>query len=259
MRRIIAPALVLALVTPFFAGCSMQSLSPSVKAEAGRPESAEVDIISIPYDPSKPKYVLVVEPFQSSSSVYSITHGEAGSVPIADKMAAQLITALSRVGNFVLYDKSRASSIKLRKGEKGPYMLKATLTEFNETAEASSEDSGVSLGGIGAVMGIAGAVADKPGLMWTGAGLAAANPGYEQGGAAKKGMVAFDVQVTERGSGRIMTSFEASGTFKAASQYSGISLFGISNRKAQFASSALGQALRVAMNDAVQKTSDALH
>lgn len=237
-------------------GCSMQKMD--VRAEAGRPDSAQVDIVSIPYDPSRPKYVLVVEPFEASQNVYSITHGEAGSVPIADKMAAQLTTALSKVGNFVLYDKKTAGKITLRKGEKGPYIVRSTLTEFNETAEASAEETGVSLGGVGAVMGIAGAIADKPGLMWTGAGLAAANPGYENNTAEKKGMVAFDVQIIEKGSGRIVDSFDAAGTFKAASQSNGISLFGISNRKAQFASSALGQALRVAMNDAVQKASDAL-
>ena len=188
----------------------------------------------------------------------SITCGEAGSVPIGDKMAAQLTTALSHVKNFVLYDKSTAGKITLHKGEKGPYLVRATLTEFNETADASAESTGVHLGGVGAVMGIAGAVAGNRALGWTGAGLAAANPGYDNNRAAKRGMVAFDVQIIEKSSGRIIDSFDASGTFKSESASSGISLFGISNQKAAFASSAIGQALRVAMNDAVQKASNAL-
>ena len=105
---------------------------------------------------------------------------------------------------------------------------------------------------------IAGAVADKPGLMWSGAGLAAANPSYQDSQAERKGMVAFDVQITEKNTGRTISSYEAAGTFKAQSAVSGLSLFGIGNRKAQFASSAIGQALRIAMNDAVQKTVDAV-
>jgi curli biogenesis system outer membrane secretion channel CsgG len=229
-----------------------------VRAEAGRPAGSEISMVSIPYDPSRPKYVFIVEPFSTSQSVVSFTTGEAGQVPVGDKMAAQLVTALSRVGNFVLYDHRSASRVKLRKGEKGPYLIKATLTEFNENAEAAAEDNSFSLGGIGAVMGIAGAIADKPGLMWTGAGLAAANPGIENSASMKKGMVAFDTQITEKNSGRIIASFEAAGTFKAESAVNGYSLFGFSNRKAQFASSALGQALRMAMNDAVQKTSDSV-
>ncbi len=241
----------------FSTGCSTPQMD--VRAEAGRPGSSEVEIISIPYDPSKPKYVFIVEPFTTSASVVAWTTGEAGQVPVGDKMAAQLVTALSRVGNFVLYDHKSASKVKLRKGEKGPYLIKATLTEFNENAESSSEDNSFSLGGVGAVMGIAGAIADKPGLMWTGAGLAAANPGMENVAAMKKGMVAFDTQITEKNSGRIIGSFEAAGTFKAQSAVNGFSLFGFSNRKTQFASSALGQALRAAMNDAVQKTVDSVH
>ena len=255
MKRLIAGVTLLSL-TLLSTACNRPPVD--VRAEAGRPASSEVSLISIPYNPSMTKYVIVVEPFTTSSSVYSYTSSEAGQVPIGDKMAAQLITALSRVGNFVLYDSRSANKITLRKGEKGPYYVKATLTEFNETAEASAEDNSASLGGVGAVLGIAGAVSDRPGLMWTGAGLAAANPSYEDSRSEKKGMVAFDVQVTEKKSGRITGSFEASGTFKAASSVSGMSLFGIGNKKSQFASSAIGQALRMAMNDAVQHTVDTL-
>ena len=244
----------LALMTT---GCAQPQLD--ARAEAGRPASVEVSMISIPYNPSMPKYVLVVEPFTTNSNVYSYSSNEAGQVPIGDKMAAQLITALSRVGNFVLYDNRSANKITLKKGEKGPFYVKATLTEFNENAQGRAEDNGASLGGVGAVLGIAGALSDRPGLMWTGAGIAAANPTYENSMAERQGMVAFDVQLTEKNSGRILGSYEASGTFKAQSSVSGMSLFGIGNRKAQFASSAIGQALRVAMNDAVQKTLDTLH
>ena len=240
----------------FCQGCSMSPMD--VRAEGGRPEASEVSVISLPYDSSKPKFVLVVEPFQSSQSVLTITHGEAGSVPLGDKMASQLITALSGVKNFIIYDKRAANKISLKKGEKGPYLVSATLTEFNENAEGAAESNGGSLGQAGAVTGIAGAITGNRSLTWTGAGIAAANPTYESDHTMKKGMVAFDVKIVDKKTGRIISSFEASGTFKAESQGKNISLFGIGSKQSQFASSAIGQALRMAMNDAVMKSVDSL-
>lgn len=87
--------------------------------------------ISIPYDASKPKFLLVVEPFESSQGVLTVAYGQGNSVPIADQMSAQLITALTKVGNFAVYDRKHRGSVKAKKGEKGPYILRATLTEFN--------------------------------------------------------------------------------------------------------------------------------
>jgi len=257
MRKNSLVIVITSLAIAFLSGCSAPKVG-NVQAEEGRPESAQVSTLSIPYDPTKPKVVLVVEPFRSSSEVITFTRGEAGSVPINDKMSAQLVTALSNVGNFVLYDNLSSKKISVKKGEKGPYVVRATLTEFNEVADADAEETDVSLGGVGAVLGIAGAVAGKPGLMWSGAGLAAANPGYNESASRKKGMVAFDVQIIEKNTGRIVRSFDSAGTFKAESASNGISLFGISNSKAKFQQSVLGQALRVAMNDAVRKSADSL-
>jgi hypothetical protein len=250
-------------------GCSMPQMN--VKAQAGRPESAEITQISIPYDPSKPRFVLVVEPLRLDGEVStqfsgavdqwrghaSATTRGSSFDPEVKRLSAQLTTGLTRVGNFVLYDRFATKKPTLRKGEKGPYTVRATLTEFNENAESAANDNSFSLGGVGAVMGIAGAVAGKPGLMWSGAGLAAADPGIEQSEAIRRGMVAFDVQISDP-SGRIVSAFEASGTFTAQSAVNGFSLFGFSNRQAQFASSAVGQALRMAVNDVVQKSADAL-
>ena len=232
-------------------GCSLNN-KMDVKVEAGRPESAQVELVSIPYDPSKPRSVLVIEPFEASQSVVILSNGPGGTVPVGDQMAAQLSTALSKVGNFILYDEKYAGKIRLKKGERGPYVVRATLTEFNEVAEAEAESSGASLGLLGAVAGIAGAVSGTRGLMWSGAGVAAANPSYHESESSRKGMVAFDVKIIERNTGRIIGSFDASGTFKAQSATNGISLFGIGNAKAKFASSAIGQALQVAMNEAVK-------
>ena len=246
-----------ALMTVY--GCAAPRLGDT-RAEEGRTESTEVAQLSIPYEPGYPKVVLAVEPFRASSEVISFTSGPQGQVPIGDSMAAQLTTALSRVANFSLVDPSqvKGGKVKMQKGEIGPFYVRATLTEFNENAEGESESTGGSLGGVGAVMGIAGAIADKPGLMWTGAGLAAANPSYEESRASRKGVVAFDVQIVDSRTARIVRSFDCAGTYKAESAVNGMSLFGIGSSKAKFASSAIGQALRVAMNDAARKSFDAL-
>lgn len=238
-------------------GCAPRQ-KVDVRAQEGRPESAQVKQVSIPYQAGKPTYVLIVEPFQGTNQVITWTHDETASVGISDKLAAQLTTALSKVGNFQLVDSAHRNKLKIGKGEKGPYIVRATLTEFNEVADAQAENNGVGLGGVGAVLGIAGAIADKPGLMWSGAGLAAANPTYEDSTAARTGMVAFDVSIVDDKTGRIITSFDSSGQFKAASSVSGFSLFGIGSEKAEFQSSALGQALRMALNDTVQQAHSAL-
>lgn len=237
-------------------GCSPQKLD--VRAQEGRPEAAEVSQLSIPYNPSASTFVLVVEPFQSQQSVITYTHGDAGSVPIGEKMAAQLTTALLKVGNFSIVDYRHQNKLRMQKREKGPYIVRAVLTEFNELSEAEAEDNGISLGLVGVVAGIAGAVSGKPGLMWSGAGLAAASPSFEDSHEKRVGMVAFDVTIIDQKTGRVIDSFDSSGRFIAESAVSGFSLFGIGAEKAAFASSALGQALRVAMNDTAQKAHDAL-
>jgi curli biogenesis system outer membrane secretion channel CsgG len=253
--RIISGILALTLIGASTTGCSVQT--PDAKAEAGRTESTEVQEVKIPYDPQRKKFVLVVEPFQTSQSVITWTDNEGGAVPIGDKMAAQLTTALSNVGNFVLFDKS-TKKVPVRKGERGPFVLRATLTELTENAETESESTGGSLGGVGLLTGIAGAVTGNRALGWTGYGLAVANPTYGEASAMKKGVVAFDIQIVEKNTGRIVKSFSSAGTFKSAAVAKGGSLFGIGRTKTASASSAIGQALRIAMNDAVQKTYDSL-
>jgi curli biogenesis system outer membrane secretion channel CsgG len=258
MRKAVSILSVVTYLTMTVAvtGCSVQT--GDVSAKAGRTEGTEVAELKIPYDPKKPKIALVVEPFIASQSVVTWTNDEGGAVPIGDKMAAQLITALSKVGNFVLYDSRSTKKVSAPPKGKGPYYITAVLTELNENAEAEADSKGASLGGLGVLAGIAGAVTGNRGLGWTGFGLAVANPTYQKNHAKRKGVVAFDAKIVEKSTGRIITSFESAGTFTSESEAVGASLFGIGGSKAVAASSALGQALRVAMNDAVQKSADEL-
>jgi len=279
----------------------------SAQAQTGAPVSAQVPVVSIPYDPNLPRFVVVVEPFGYGAS--GITSGmNAPTAPYANGgalapitggglqqggyqgnyynanpqqnytanhpapgqeigvgLAAQMTTALSNWPNVSVLDPSGVFrnpdgtlTAKLQQGEIGPFVVRGTVTEFNETADLADKTRGGSLGGVGAALGIAGAVSGSPALGYTGLGIAAANPTYQNQKMTRKGMVGMDLQLFDGRTSRIVRGYNSSGTFVTESATSGLSLFGIGGGDAQFAASALGQATRAAMNDAVTKTADAL-
>ena len=230
-----------------------------VNAQSGRPASAMVqEQVSMPLDRSKPRIVLAVEPFSSLQGFTTFASNQISAIPVADQLAAQLTTALSKVGNFQLYDHRRITSIKPKSGERGPYVLRAVITEVNENSHTDSGSWGIALGAVGLIAGIAGAVVGRPGLMWGGFGVAAASPAIDSKTEVTTGMVAFDVQIVEQRTGKIVASFDAAGTFTSESSSSSGRIFGIGGSEGQSASSAVGQALRAAMNDAVSKTAEEL-
>ncbi len=262
----------------FSSGCATLDKS-SVAASNNVPGHNQVEAISVPYDPKLPKFVVAVEPFRMDDSEQVIEASSTGSkrciggectTTITNKtvghgVSAQLVTALTNAGNLSVVDmaavkkqKGGLYSTRIGKGEKGPYIIRGVVTEFTENAQSSERNNGASLGWAGTVAGIAGAVTGNRGLFWAGAGVSAANPSFASQKREKTGMIAFDVQVVNGKNGRIVKSFNVVGTFTAQSATNGVSLFGIGTSKTEFAQSVLGQAMRVAMNDAVQKTVDAL-
>jgi curli biogenesis system outer membrane secretion channel CsgG len=147
----------------------------------------------------------------------------------------------------------------LRSGkEVGPYLVRASLTEYNEVAERVSDGSGFSLGWLGGLAAIAGAIAGENGLLWSGIGVAAADPGYHETSTRTVGMVGLDVQIIDYRSDRIVASFSASGRFISDQEQSSVSVLGIGTTSERSASSALGQAQRIALNEVAQKTLQAL-
>lgn len=246
-------------------GCASIDKS-SLKAQAGSPESTQVEQVVIPRDPSRPTYVVAIEPF-----VFSPTFAKnenAVSINIyrgGEELAAKLTTALSNSGNISVLDSYGLKKnndgtyrAKLSKGEVGPFVVRATVTEFTEVAEVNSEKKGVSLGWLGAVAGIAGAVSGNSGLGWTGAGVAAANPTIKSDKREKKGMVAIDLRIVDGRTSRVVGALNVQGTFASASATNGISIFGVGKETHQFAQSVLGQAVQVALNDAVKKITNLL-
>lgn len=288
----------LAALFPLVVGCTATVDKGSVQAKAGAPVSTQVEIARIPYDPSQPMYVVTVEPLQvgaegsaggpppdsGQSRGYSGwgpfgwigPHGDSPapkaynaplqgmSEKVGKGIAAQLLSALGNSGNIVVIDydhylkhQDNPKSL-LKPGEVGPFVIKGTVTEFNEVAEASNERQGGSLGWAGTVLGVAGAVSGTPGAGIAGAAISAANPTWENTKARRTGAVGMDLQVVDPSSGRIVGNIVSHGNFTAETASSGFSLFGVGGGESAFAASALGQATRAALNDTLKQLSEQL-
>ena len=243
------------------AACSAHVDQRSLQGRSGAPLVSEVAEVSIPHQPGRPTAVVVVEPV--TSPVVADSSGQDLTIRIEDQnahLSQKLITALAHTGNISVVDvrglkqnKNGGFRTTLRRGEKGPYMIRAVLTEFTEKAVQEDDGTSLSLGWIGVAAGIAGIATGKPGLGWSGLGVALADPKFDNTSMHREGMVAFDIQIVDAKSLRIIDAFKASGTFAAESQKSGFQLFGYSDQREAFAQSVLGQATQAAMNDAVSK------
>ncbi len=292
MRRTMA--LLLAILA---AACEPATVDKrSVRATGEAPESTAVEVVRIPYDRSLPYYVVAVEPFTfdtdgAPSGPGPDTPGRYGwgpwgwgflpegpraqaynpppqgaSAQMGVAIANQLVTALGNVGNVRIVDydyyyqhRNKPGSLVRRKdGEVGPFLIRGSVTEFNEIAEATGSSTGGSAGAVGAALGIAGAIAGNQPAAITGTALALANPTYEHTVARRTGSVAMDLKIVDPSSGRVAGTLTANGSFTSESSASGFSLFGFGKASNAFAASALGQANRAAMNSATQQVADRL-
>lgn len=248
-----------------FTACSATLDKSQLTAKNGSTESTQADVVEIAYDPNSPTFVVAVEPFiftptaAPQDNVTTINFRRGG-----EQLAAQLTTVLANAGNLSVVDSGLSKqnngtyTASLQSGEVGPFIIRATVTELVENAESSRSKKGASLGWLGIVGAVAGAVAGKPALAWTGAGIAAANPSYNDDESMRKGMVAIDFRIVDGRTSRIVGAFKASGNFTSASAKTGFSIFGIGSEEHKFAQSALSQAIRIALNDAVVKIDNAL-
>lgn len=290
--------LPLAAALALLPGCAAQVDKASVRATAAAPSAAQVEVLEIPYDPALPTYVVTVAPLavgadsgggavQTPTRVPRYGWGPWGWGPwggaapspapgayvaqpnglserVGVGIAAQLTSALANAGNVAVldYEHWRAHENDLRTlrrpGEAGPFVIKGTVTEFNETAEADETRQGGSLGWAGGVLGVVGALSGVPGAALAGAAVSAANPSFEKTRARRAGSVGLDLQLIEPSSGRMVGVVVSHGSFSSESAVSGFSLFGVGGGESAFAASALGQATRAALNDAVRKLTEQL-
>jgi curli biogenesis system outer membrane secretion channel CsgG len=288
----------LLLVTVLASACATAQVDKSsVRAGAGAPEATQVDSIQIPYDPSLPYYVVTVEPFAFDADgggaagappVPGQRYGwgpwgwgllpegpraqvynpppQGASTQMGVAIANQLVTALGNAGNvriidydFYLQHRGKPSALARRSArEVGPFVIRGSVTEFNEIAEATGSSTGGSAGAVGAALGIAGAIAGNREAAIAGTALGLANPTYEKTVARRTGSVALDLKLVDPTNGRIAGTVVANGHFTSESAASGFSLFGFGKASNAFAASALGQANRAAMNSATQQITERL-
>jgi curli biogenesis system outer membrane secretion channel CsgG len=269
----------------------------SVQATAQAPESTQVDVVRVPYDPSLPYYVVVVEPFTfdadapaggSTPRTPGVRYGwgpwgwgilpegpkaqaynpppQGASAQMGTAMANQLVTALGNAGNVRIIDYSyfyqhqdKVGSL-VRKGDRevGPFVIRGSVTEFNEIAEATGSSTGGSAGALGAALGVAGAIAGNRPAAIAGTSLAIANPTYDKTVARRTGSVGMDIKIVDPKNGRVVGTVVANGSFTTESAANGFSLFGFGKASNAFAASALGQANRAAMNSATEQVVEKL-
>jgi curli biogenesis system outer membrane secretion channel CsgG len=279
-------------------GCAPATVDKqSVRATAQAPESTQVDLVRIPYDPGLPYYVVVIEPFsfdadapasQSRPRTPGVRYGwgpwgwgllpegpraqaynppsQGATEKMGTAIANQLVTALGNAGNVRIIDydyymqhRDKPSSlVRKRDRELGPFVIRGSVTEFNEIAEATGSSTGGSAGAVGAALGIAGAIAGNREAAIAGTALGLANPTYESTVARRTGSVAMDLKIVDASNGRIEGTVNANGSFTTESAANGFSLFGFGKASNAFAASALGQANRAAMNSATQQIVDRL-
>lgn len=266
-----------------------QEMREGAQASTDIPVSTQVKLLSIPYDPNLPRFVITVEPFtyhaagelapvgvnQSSRTTTTTTASDGSQTTTVSQstsgygfgegLAAQFVTALTRGGNMSVatlesvQKKSNGTySTNLVDGEIGVFVVRGAVTEFTETAEASGKERHVRLGRLGAAIGIGGAIAGNRNVALGGGALAIANPSYDKQALKRTGMIGMDLQLIDGRTGRLLTSFTAKGSFTSITKAKGFTMFGIGGSSSEFAKSSLGQATRVAMNDALQKTADGL-
>lgn len=256
------------------------------QAQAGAPASAQVALISIPTDASLPNFTVTVEPFQVAAqdirsgggatplapnrSFYYSRWGNQQSVdrpesnspqPMLDDrlgvgIAVQLLSTLSRVGNITVidYETYRSNPGQFR----NIYLIKGTITEFAETNEASDQKKSFTTLPGGMVVSDIGRAVGSNALSLIGTVAMHSDITTQQTATQKKGSVGLDIQVVNTGSGQIISSFPSQGTFTTQSATKENSVLGYSVSSAAYQASAIGQAQRVALNDATSQIFDTL-
>lgn len=267
------------------------------KATSEAPVSAQVEKLTIARDASRPTYVVAVEPFEYSASgqvsgggqgvpagAYQLdgnavlsasedksqvrmTWGSEIGPAIGKGIAAQLMSAFSGWGNIAIVEMDVVRrnaeggyTCKLQPGEIGPFVIKGTVTEFAETADASGKQKGVDTRGLGLATGIIGLLAGNRDLAAGGGAVAILGPQFRDAKMKRTGMVGMDLRIIDGRVARIVPggSFSCQGSFTTLSAASGVGFLGISSAQGESAASSLGNATRAAMNDALQKTHDTL-
>jgi hypothetical protein len=170
-------------------------------------------------------------------------------------ISAQLLSTLSRVGNITVvdYEAYRSNPDRFKR----IYVIKGTVTEFSETAEAQDQKKSFSTlpGGM-----VASDIGSAVGSLWmktVGRIATHSNVASQETATNRKGMVGLDIQIMEPG-GVILSSFPCQGTFVTQSATKANTIMGVGMSSSAYQASAIGQAQRAALNDAAKQIFSAL-
>jgi curli biogenesis system outer membrane secretion channel CsgG len=259
------PLILLLFFSFLLHGCSASLDKSQSAAREGATESTRIEVIQIPHNPDLPTYVFAIEPFifretlQQDSNASQILIQQFGS-----DLAAKLTSALSGVGNFQVIDSGLIKNpqgmykANITGGELGPFVVRATVSEFTEQAELKERERKVSLGFFGLIASLVGTFTGSDALRYGGILLAAANPEYKKMETERIGMVAIDFRVVDGNTGRIVNAFKSEGTFSSIVASAEGSVFGVGGGETKTAQSVMAQAITAALNDAVMRIYDGM-
>lgn len=149
-------------------------------------------------------------------------------------LAARMVSALSGVGNLSVRDYDSYTqrggakySLKLKKGEAGPFLVRALVTEYGTKVEGDSKKANYF-------------------------------PIVRTSDKNEVGVVTLDVAVIDGRDGSIVSSFPVSGTFTSKQKGVKAGIILPVYEREHHAKSLVDQALRVAVNDAAKRIIEAL-
>ncbi len=149
-------------------------------------------------------------------------------------LAARMVSALSGVGNLSVRDYGSFKhtggakfSVPIKKGEKGPFLVRALVTEYGTKVEGDSKKANYF-------------------------------PIVRTSDKNEVGVVTLDVAVIDGRDGSIVTSFPVSGTFTSKQKGLKAGIILPVYEREQHAKSLVDQALRVAVNDAAKRILEGL-
>lgn len=223
------------------------------------PVASEDPATLVPFDPGSPRYLLALDPLSFKNGITTVDpnlpshcHPYRGPVHIVQAALQQSVLSIK---NFSLIDFGAGRSVpdlryfKPETGERGPYLLRVKISEYNDRVERSesglrqfdikSDDSTLeALGKFGASL---------PGFWFN--TLTGLPSSYEK--QVQHGVVALDFELIDPMTSRVLVSIPSQGTFSSANLSVGSSSSGL--HLEQQMQSALEAALRIAIAEGLRR------
>ncbi|MDX8395065.1 MAG: CsgG/HfaB family protein [Mariprofundaceae bacterium] len=207
----------------------------------------------IPFDPNIPVKRILVSSFKVA--VPELPSG----IRVEKGLEAQLFTVLSKCRNFVVIDRDAlvdlqselqlgnagitSSGTSLRAGKLlgAQVVIRGVVTEFSEHARGKKSGTSINLGQLANAFGAGNS------------GLAMASPTLRSGKETITGVVGMDIRLTDVETGAVLDSVSVRGELTRKKSRSAFGIAGITSMSEEFEHTVIGQAMRLAIQDAVVK------